>query len=459
MDGFKKRLSESVQLKLSLALSLAILVVGLVAGTFSFMTAFDEANELQDDVLKQVAQLMDRQRLSSTPPAIAEPVKPGDEEVRVIVQPLGVAPSAAPSAGLGVPVGEQLPLPAQLSEGMHTLDVAGERFRVLVKTTAAGERFAVAQELSFRNAIAREGALRTVMPFLILVPVLLLIVADLVPKMFRPIAVLSQEIDQRAEQALHPIEDRQLPIEVRPFVRAINQLLARVGQSMASQRRFVADAAHELRSPLTALSLQAERLADADMSAQARERLTTLRQGIERGRNLMDQLLSLSRAQSAVDTPRSRISLQDLFRRVLEDLMPLAEARQIDIGVESADDAWVWSNELDMMAVLRNLVDNAIRYTPPGGRVDLRLDHSGGRTVLRVQDTGPGISQEEQSRVFDPFYRVVGNEQLGSGLGLSIVKAVCDRIGVVILLGVGHPETQTGLSVTLVFPAAVEVQV
>jgi two-component system OmpR family sensor kinase len=234
-------------------------------------------------------------------------------------------------------------------------------------------------------------------------------------------------------------------------------LLARVGQSMASQRRFVADAAHELRSPLSALSLQAERLADADMSAQARERLTTLRQGIERGRNLMDQLLSLSRAQSAVDTPRSRISLQDLFRRVLEDLMPLAEARQIDIGVESADDAWVWSNELDMTAVLRNLVDNAIRYTPPGGRVDLRLDHSGGRTVLRVQDTGPGISQEEQSRVFDPFYRVVGNEQVGSGLGLSIVKAVCDRIGVVILLGVGHPETQTGLSVTLVFPAAVVV--
>ena len=170
MDGFKKRLSESVQLKLSRALSLAFLVVGLVAGTFSFMTAFDEANELQDDVLKQVAQLMDRQRLSSTPPATAEPVKPGDEEVRVIVQPLGAAPSAA----LGVPVGEQLPLPAQLSEGMHTLDVAGERFRVLVRTTAAGERFAVAQELSFRNAIAREGALRTVMPLLILVPVLLL---------------------------------------------------------------------------------------------------------------------------------------------------------------------------------------------------------------------------------------------------------------------------------------------
>jgi two-component system OmpR family sensor kinase len=149
---------------------------------------------------------------------------------------------------------------------------------VLVKTTASGERIAVAQESGFRNEIARD-ALRTVMPFLILVPVLLLIVADLVRKMFQPIAALSKEIDQRAEQELHPVEDRHLPVEVRPFAVAINRLLARVGQSMESQRRFVADAAHELRSPLTAMSLQAERLAEAEMSSVARERLTVCAKG------------------------------------------------------------------------------------------------------------------------------------------------------------------------------------
>jgi two-component system OmpR family sensor kinase len=193
---------------------------------------------------------------------------------------------------------------------LHTLEIGGESFRVLVKTTAAGERIAVAQEAGFRNEIARDGALRTVMPFLILVPVLLLIVADLVRKMFRPIAALSKEIDQRAEQELHPVEDRHLPVEVRPFAVAINRLLARVGQSMESQRRFVADAAHELRSPLTALSLQAERLAEAEMSGLARERLTVLRQGIERGRSLLDQLLTLAKAQSATDTPKSPISVQ-----------------------------------------------------------------------------------------------------------------------------------------------------
>ncbi|WP_316679648.1 histidine kinase dimerization/phospho-acceptor domain-containing protein, partial [Ralstonia chuxiongensis] len=257
-------------------------------------------------------------------------LKDADEESRVIVQRLGEVSPSAP----GEDVGGMPPLPPTLADGLHTLEVSGETFRVLVKTTATGERIAVAQESSFRNEIARDGALRTVMPFLILVPVLLLIVADLVRKMFRPIAALSKEIDQRAEQELHSVDDRNLPAEVRPFAVAINRLLDRVGRSMQSQRRFVADAAHELRSPLTALSLQAERLAEAEMSRVARERLTALRQGIERGRNLLDQLLTLAKAQSVIDLPKSPVSVQDIYRRVLEDLMPLAEAKHIDIGVE-----------------------------------------------------------------------------------------------------------------------------
>lgn len=239
MDGLKRRLNESVQLKLSFTLSLAILVTAIVAGGFSFLSAFDEAHELQDDVLRQVAQLMDRQHLSPARPTIDTRAKDVDEESRVIVQRLGEANSSS----LGVDAGGLLALPTTLTDGLHTLKVSGETFRVLVKTTAAGERIAVAQESGFRNEIARNGALRTVMPFLILVPLLLLIVADLVRKMFRPIASLSKEIDQRAERELHPVDDRHLPAEVRPFAVAINRLLARVGQSMESQHRFVADAA------------------------------------------------------------------------------------------------------------------------------------------------------------------------------------------------------------------------
>lgn len=448
MDGLKRRLNESVQLKLSFTLSLAILVVASVAGVFSFLSAFDEAHELQDDVLRQVAQFMDHQRLSPSAPTTDTRLKDADEESRVIVQRLGeVSPSP-----VGVDTGGALPLPATLTDGFHTLEASGETFRVLVKTTVVGERIAVAQESGFRNEIARDGALRTVMPFLILVPVLLLIVADLVRKMFRPIAALSQEIDQRTEQALHPIEDHHLPVEVRPFAVAINRLLARVGQSMDSQRRFVADAAHELRSPLTALSLQAERLAEAEMPDLARERLMVLRQGIERGRSLLDQLLTLAKAQSATDVPKSPVSVHAIYRRVLEDLMPLAEAKHIDLGVEGVQDAQVWVSELDMIAIVKNLVDNAIRYTPEGGRVDLSVEMVDGKARLRILDNGPGIPLAERNRVFDPFYRTLGSEQTGSGLGLSIVQTIACRIGAEIHLGFADESRQTGLVVVMAIP-------
>lgn len=450
MDGFKRRLNESVQFKLSVTLSLAILVLAIVAGVFSFLSAFDEAHELQDDVLRQVAHLMDRQRLSPAAPTTDIRLKDVDEESRVIIQRLDGANPTLSAAG--VDAGGTLPLPTTLADGLHSLELGGETFRVLVKTTAVGERIAVAQESGFRNEIARDGALRTVMPFLILVPVLLLIVADLVHKMFRPIAALSKEIDLRADQELHPVEDRHLPVEVRPFAVAINRLLARVGQSMESQRRFVADAAHELRSPLTALSLQAERLADTEMSSLARERLVVLRQGIERGRSLLDQLLTLAKAQSATDLPRSPVSVQGIYHRVLEDLMPLAEAKHIDIGVEGPQDAEVWASELDMIALVKNLVDNAIRYTPEGGRVDLSVGVSQGKAELRIQDNGPGIPLTERDRVFDPFYRTLGSEQIGSGLGLSIVQTIAHRIGAEIHLDFANETQQTGLNVVVIVP-------
>ncbi|MGS0742386.1 sensor histidine kinase [Glaciimonas sp. GG7] len=450
MDGFKNRLNESVQLKLSFSLSLAILVIALVAGIFSFVSAFNEAHELQDDMLRQVAALFDRQHLPLAHLGDDGRAKDSNEESRVIVQYLTNGSKAAGTGEEGTP----LPLPMTLPDGLHTLEVNDEPFRVLVKTTSSGERIAVAQETGIRDEIARGSALRTLIPFLILVPILLLIVADLVRKMFRPIASLSAEIDQRAEQALHPIEESHLPAEVRPFAVAINRLLVRVDQSMETQRRFVADAAHELRSPLTALSLQAERLAQADMSALAQARLMTLRRGIERGRNLLDQLLTLAKAQAALDRPKSSVSVQHVYRQVLEDLMPLAEDKHIDIGVEGEQDAQLWVNASDLIAVVKNLVDNALRYTPGGGRVDLSVTTEKGRAILRIQDSGPGIEIAERERVFDPFYRTLGSDQVGSGLGLSIVKAVTDRMGAQIELGFSDEVKHSGLRVCVFVPMA-----
>lgn len=452
MDGFKKRLKASVQFKLSFYLSMAIVVVASVAGIFSFVGAFDEAHELQDNMLRQVAGLLDRQGIA--PPYRSEEAHThhsgGDDEARLIVQRLTGERQLGGSLDAAAP----LPLPLTLADGLHTLDVRGEPFRVLVKTTSAGDRIAVAQEIGVRDEIAFEGAWRVLMPFLVLAPILLLIVAHLVRKMFRPIAALSLEIDQRAESALHPVNASHLPTEVRPFVVAINRLLARVDRSMEHQRRFVADAAHELRSPLTALSLQAERLEQAPMSDLAHERLVALRQGIERGRNLLDQLLALAKAQAALERPTSPVSVQHVYRRVLEDLMPLAEAKHIDIGVEGEQDAQLWASELDVMAVVKNLVDNAIRYTPDHGRVDLGITLHEGCVLLRIQDSGPGIELAERERVFDPFYRTLGSDQVGSGLGLSIVKTIIDRIGATLELSFTNEATRTGLRVQVRVPLA-----
>lgn len=300
-----------------------------------------------------------------------------------------------------------------------------------------------------RDKEARESAWRSLLPFLILFPVLLLVVGDLVRKLFRPIAILSAEIDQRDQQALHPIDEHHLPTEIRPFVVAINRLLKRVAHAMETQRRFIADAAHELRSPMTALSLQAERLSSKEMSASAHECFLPLSEGIERSRKLIEQLLTLAAAQSITPRSQTSVSVHEVFRRVLEDLLPLAEHKGIDIGVESTEDVQVTLNEMDLFILVKNLVDNAIRYTPPGGRVDLRVELEREAVILEIKDSGPGISVQEQSLVFDPFYRTLGTNEAGSGLGLSIVTAIADRTGASIRLSFSDEMNQRGLCVSV----------
>jgi two-component system OmpR family sensor kinase len=444
MDGFKQRLVSSVQLRLSVALSLAILMVAVLAGVFAFFSAFNETHEMQDEALGQVAILFDRQKMTLHYPA-AEKIVGDDEESRVVVQYLADSDKATGSSDATLP----LPIPVTLADGLSTLNIAGEEFRLLVRTTSSGERIVVAQEADVRDKQARARAWRGLLPFLILFPVLLLVVGDLVRKLFRPIEMLSDEIDQRDEKALHSIDEHHVPTEIRPFVVAINRLLMRVAHAMESQRRFIADAAHELRSPMTALSLQAERLSTTQMSVAAHERLLPLAEGIERSRKLIDQLLALAAAQSISERPQTTLSVRAVFRRVLEDLMPLAERRQIDIGVESSEDVEVNGNEMDLIIVVRNLVDNAIRYTSIGGRVDLTIESAGETVTIVVKDTGPGIIEAEQSLVFDPFYRSLGTDVAGSGLGLSIVKVIADRMGALLRLSFSDEINKRGLCVSI----------
>lgn len=448
MDGFKKRLNESIQFKLSFWLSLSILLTALLAGAFSFFTAFEEAHELQDDMLRQMAAVLDHQNL---PDSLTDLTREIDEDSRVTLQYL--TPGETTSGDTDNK--NIFPIPLSFSDGMHTVKAGQEEFRIYIRTLRSGQRIALSQETGIRNEIAQHSALRTTMPLLILVPILLLLLARLIQQTFKPVLVLSGDIDARKEHDLHPLEPQAIPMEIRPFVIAINRMLTRVEFAMLTQTRFVADAAHELRSPLTAISLQAERLAAADMSDEGKQRLSTLREGILRAQNLLNQLLTLAKFQTVETASRHPVSVQQLFKNVLEGLMPLAEARHIDIGVEPYtidDERLIFVDEISLNTILKNLVDNAIRYTPEYGKVDLSAIFETDRIILQITDNGPGIPVNERVRICDPFYRIAGNEVSGAGLGLSIVKTIAERIGATLEFRYTDEVKKSGLHVNLILP-------
>lgn len=452
MAGAQNPLRQSLQFRLSAWVSGLLLGVAVVAGAFSFITAFEEANELQDDTLRQIAALIDRSHLPVTTASEQLPEFASDSDVQVVVQILPNAREKTPRSSA-----TPLRLSAELPDGLQTVMIEDESWRLFVTTLAADRRFVVGQQTAVRDETARDGALRTLMPFVILIPILLLVLRDVIRRMLQPMRDLATELDGRSDQDLGALGATGLPTEVRPFVVAINRMLTRVEQSVSQQRRFLVDAAHELRSPLTALSLQAERLAGTPMSDAAGERLASLRQGIRRARLLLDQLLTLARVQDAPAAAVTPVSVHDVFRQVIEELHPQATAKSIDIGVTSEQDVSIALSEFDLQTLVRNLVDNAIKYTAVGGRVDLAVGVGVHEVVVQVSDSGPGIAPEERARVFEPFHRLLGNDEIGSGLGLSIVKAIADRCGATVALDYTDVARSTGLQVRVTFKTPVEI--
>jgi two-component system OmpR family sensor kinase len=422
-----------------------ILAMAVPAGVFSFYSAYHEANDLQDDQLRQVAALVLSRDLPPATPDRHAIGKMKDEESKVIVQVL--AP-AAPAKGDD----DALRLPADLRDGIQTFKAGRVHWRLFVQTTPSGQRLAVGQQTAVRDEIARDSGLRTMMPFMVLIPVLIALVSFLVRRMLRPIALLSQEVDRRDDQDMRPLAEQQVADEIRPLIGSINRLLRRVADNMDAQRRFLADAAHELRSPLTALSLQAENLAATDLSPASKARLLPLRQGLNRSKALLEQLLTLARSQNTGAPQLAQVSLQAVLRRVMEDSLPLAQARQVDIGIEADTEITLAAQEVDIVALVRNLIDNAILYTPQGGSVELRAGMQSGLVSIEVEDSGPGIEEAERERVFDPFYRVLGSGQDGSGLGLSIVKSIVARLHGRIELQHARGTAPYGLKVVIHIP-------
>jgi two-component system OmpR family sensor kinase len=448
MDGRKGPVAASLRFRLSLWISTAILVGAAVAGLYSYVAATDDAHRGQDTQLRQVGYLVSRLDAVPTSPMAREKVGDVDFDARLIVRFIDAPGGPLPHTGRPPYFSPSLP------DGLQTVTIGRETWRVFVRTNARGVRVAVAQQTAVRDAAARSSAMRTVMPILFLGPVLVLMAALLVRAMFQPLQRLAEQLGERREHDLGELDRAALPSEVWPFVQEINKLIARTMRALALQRRFIADAAHELRSPMTAMSLQAERLAASDMPREARQRLGALSTGLLRTRVLLDQLLTLARTQEPGGQPLTQVPLKKAIQECLEDLVPLAEAKAIDLGVVGDADPAVTGRPVDIRILVKNLVDNAIRYTPEGGRVDISVAESDGRVVLDVDDTGAGIPLTERERVFDAFYRVLGNGEIGSGLGLAITASIAHQIGAAIAL-MEKPDGTPGLRARVAFPAAV----
>ncbi len=343
-------------------------------------------------------------------------------------------------------------LPPQAVLGFSDIAVQGVRFRVYSLQTPE-HTIQIAQDLDARQARARALALRAVLPVALLAPLLMLAVGWLISKSLAPVNRMRKQVAARAADDLSPLPAAGLPEEVLPLVQEINLLFGRVREAFAAQQHFVADAAHELRSPLTALRLQAQALRRTQDEAGRDASVARLNDGIDRAIQLVNQLLVLAREDGDAGTPATwqRIDLQDLARQVVSDVLPQAQARHIDIGLATADAASARGQTEPLHILLRNLLDNAIKYSPEGGQIDISLSSHEGAASLIVEDSGHGIPEAEQERVFDRFYRASGTQAPGSGLGLAIVKAVATRHAAQVLLGRSH--RLGGLKVEVRFPA------
>jgi two-component system OmpR family sensor kinase len=285
----------------------------------------------------------------------------------------------------------------------------------------------VAQLEADRAALARELSLRMAMPTLLLVPLLVGLLVVGLARGLAPLEWTSRSVSDRDAKRLDPLPTQDVPVELLPLVRQVNALLERLSASLETQRRFVADAAHELRSPVAALALQAQ-VAERAATREARDAAyADLKQGIARAARLVEQLLDLARLEPGVREPLGEVDLSLIAREVVGSYAARADERDIDLGADAPQKAPLLGVESEMRSLVTNLVDNAIRYAPPQSEVTVSVRPVDSAVELVVADAGPGIPSEERQRVFERFQRVPGDPTPGSGLGLPIVKAVVER--------------------------------
>ncbi len=435
--------SRSLRTRLLLYLLGAVALFALAQGVIAYHSALQQVDQMFDYQLQQMALSM-RPGFVIGPGSNAPELPPADDDILIqIWGPDGAQLFRSPRSSLP-------PMRALL--GFSDLDVQGRSYRVYTLQTPQ-QVIQIAQDRSARTARARALAARAAMPVALFAPLLMLVVWWVVSRALAPVLRMRAQVAARAAADLSPLPLAGLPSEVRPLVGELNALFARVGAAFDAQKAFVADAAHELRTPLTALKLQAQALRRMPAAADGAARDTAvarLNQGIDRAIRLVEQMLLLARAQSQPDeaaagggSQTQRVDFGQVVRLAMADLLPKAQAAGITLGLDAEtaepaqasgsaaqpDRVEVLGDAEALRALVANLLDNAIKYTPAPGQVELTLTPRAGCAVLRIDDSGPGIPPAQRARVFDRFFRGDDTTAGGSGLGLAIVRTIAERHG------------------------------
>jgi two-component system OmpR family sensor kinase len=429
----------SLRRTLLVTLLVAVAAVTLAAAFLVYRLARQEVDAIFDYHLRQIAL-----SLSGHVPSRAVAGEAGDE-LDYVIQ---IWDRDGERLYLSRPDSD---LPAAAEPGFATVRSGSDSWRVY-SADLAGLVVEVAQPERVRRELAFAAVSRTLAPVVLILPMLALLVWWIVGRALAPLERLARSVGARTPRALEPIVEESAPREALPLVRSVNDLLGRLGAALSGQRAFVADAAHALRTPLAALRLQVDLVERAPDDAERARALADLRAGLARATHVVQQLLTLARAEpdAAPVLAGEPVPLADLVRQAVADHALLAESRRVDLGAtQVADEAAAFGDPEGLRTLLANLVENAIRHTPEGGRVDVAAGVAGGLPHLDVVDSGPGIPEAERGRVFDRFYRRGGSSTSGAGLGLAIVKAIADRHGARITLG---DAPGGGLAVRVEFP-------
>ena len=437
----------SIKRYLLVYITIAVLVIYALISLAAYWVSKEELNELYDANLKQVANaiaaqhlaIQDITRLYNTNQVGAGVSIEGEEEfyIRVLAKDGAILYVSHPNANV----------PPASTLGLSTQKYQNKQWRFYA-INVNQETIQVAQSLRLRKNTIKETAISLMASQLLFIPMLVLLIFFVIRKALTPLTALTSDVQSRQSSNLKPFSVDKMPSEIKPLVLSLNTFMDKVSDTISLLKRFTSDAAHELRTPVTALKLQLALVEKANSNEERVSAIQNLKAGIVRSEQLVSQLLTLARIEPNHQIRQLKpLNLLVLIKESIQELLPLAHEKSIDLGLAVGEEAEVMGVQHEMKVLINNILDNAIRYTPNYGKVDISLFVNSNNIIFEVRDTGPGIRNDDFERVFERFYRGDNKDTRGSGLGLSIVKEIATQHSAKIQLLNQSP----GLSIRVIF--------